>query len=467
MASDGAAGEAAVIATFFAERPGPEPLPHHAKLYRCLAGAAETAEVPFKFRNHVHGVILDRFVPSARGQQDVTVVQLVLNATGTTAEAWDRLRQRLERLLDNDDLRSVLGYSLIYQAATSAGVEPEQVLEACLPAARRPGGMASTSPLAHAVMPGGNHLWLVDVPTAGDGLAAATVYVALSPLEEEDAFVKTVLLARNGASGLLVPDLIAHKGYHQVRGYEEMKGRLEGSTEGLKAATSRMLDERGRQVPAEAQLAALAREHDRLAPLLPDLIDGRISLLKQEHNFDLWQEGFGTNGVLAFHRRFLETGRWELGLAEESARGALEAAGYAVSVAQAQIHWAQETHQERIQQAQAQAQGAERRRQQRAQVLIAVLGIGLAFAQLIDQRVAAELLLQTGWPDPTRKVELGAPESGYSPLLLFLIRFVLTIALAGLSWVILRAALVIRRRRARVGGASPATGTVSQRKDQY
>lgn len=338
--------QASLIATFYSERKAPQPPPHHVKLYRSLARASEDAPVPTDWRDPVHGAILRCFTPRSRDQQDTTVVQLALNAPGPTATAWDGLRDRLAGILDDGDLRGIWGYSLIYEAVVPPGVEPERMLAECRPAARRLGSVVAGRPLANAAVPGGC-LWLLDVPEAGDGLETATVYVALAhDATSEQTLVERTLYGPNAA--LLLPDLIAHKGYHQVRGYEEMKPRLERTMAALQAATSRLLNERGRQVPTVEQLREIAGGYDRLTPVLPQLINARISLVKQTHNFDLWQERFGLNAVLAFHRRFLDSGTKELALAAESARSSLEAAGYAVAVAQVQVDRAQEGRQREL-----------------------------------------------------------------------------------------------------------------------
>jgi len=61
----------------------------------------------------------------------------------------------------------------------------------------------------------GPQLWLMDIPDDEGGSSAATVYAALSPLDKEDDMI-TQLLYGPGAA-LLMPDLIAHKSYFQMR----------------------------------------------------------------------------------------------------------------------------------------------------------------------------------------------------------------------------------------------------------
>jgi hypothetical protein len=43
------------------------------------------------------------------------------------------------------------------------------------------------------------------------------VYLALCPSDKEEEFVRTVILGVDAA--LLMPDLITHKAYHQMRQY--------------------------------------------------------------------------------------------------------------------------------------------------------------------------------------------------------------------------------------------------------
>jgi hypothetical protein len=192
------AGAAALIATFYGPRGQLQAL-----FERLDAGETKS--------------LLRHFEPPVA--PDSSVVQLALNEPGSAAPAWQALRSRLEDKLDEEPtLRQIWGYTLIYQANLDLDLADDAVLTDLLPATRpfQAATTAAPTPVASAEVIGGM-LWLLEVPLQGDGLQAATVHLAIGPSEPENRLVREVLYGPS--VNLLMPDLIAHKGYHQIRQY--------------------------------------------------------------------------------------------------------------------------------------------------------------------------------------------------------------------------------------------------------
>lgn len=195
------ADEAALIATFYGRR-----------------DKMSEATIPDVWHDPENNKFLYRFDPPAA--HDTTIIQLALNIAGSADTAWETARQRLESLLDTTNLpRLWWGYTLTYQAIVAPGVGADFALGKLQPSIRRLHSSESLQPLAQANMSGGK-VWLLDIPTHGGGLEAATVYVALSQPDKEEELVKAIY---GPDAGLLMPDLIAHKSYYQMREYRGEK----------------------------------------------------------------------------------------------------------------------------------------------------------------------------------------------------------------------------------------------------
>ena len=229
---------------------------------------------------------------------DTTVIQLALNCGGDTASAWHNMRRRLENILSSPTFENLSGtpdrspawwgYTLTYQAALPPDVvNLNLVLNELRPSARRLCSSESLYKLAQAEMSGGK-VWLLRVPLRDEGLAAATVYLALCPSDKEVEFVKTVLSGPDAA--LLMPDLIAHKGYHQMRQYRggHQLNDAEERASQLRKATDKLLNTDSGN-PADVSLDELEHAYPRSVNIVSQLTELHISLLRQSHNFDWWR----------------------------------------------------------------------------------------------------------------------------------------------------------------------------------
>jgi hypothetical protein len=398
----GVAGEAALIATFYSRR---DLAPRvHEELYRSASGAAEdSGAIPDDWTDPSGEVFLRRFDPPAT--HDTMVVQLALNAPGDAASAWEVARGRLKNLLDGDNLSSNWwGYTLIYQAELAPGVAADLAMRELQLAVRTLHSSESLQPLAQADVPGGK-VWLLSVPISSDGLAAATVYVALGPAEREEALMKELY---GPGARLLMPDLIAHKGYHQMRQHrgEDIAANLDKNLENLRRVTTQLLQDLAQGVVNSNKLEQLARQYPPLIPIGPYFEELHTSMIRQSYNYDRWLERVGGLPILEFHREQLEAGTKELELLATELNNALETANRVVSLAQVR----QDSEAERGRQVAAEKRESQQRK---IEVWIAALALGLALPELINQDAARALLKLLKLLKPLSQV---IPEESLTPL---------------------------------------------------
>jgi hypothetical protein len=219
----------------------------------------------------------------------------------------------------------------------------------------------------------GGKVWLLDIPTRGDGLAATTVYVALGPPKQEEALVRTIY---GPGAALLMHDLIAHKGYHQIRQYRggDLQPKYTSSLAAFRGATDRLLsDLRWRSVETD-RLKDLADAYKGLISVVAKLEELRISMTRQSHNYEEWRAHFEGNGVIEYHRRHLETARLELELMTSEGRNALGVADTAMSMARVELDRKQMSRQRQI------------------TTLLTVVGVVVSSTAIIDKKVTSAFL---------------------------------------------------------------------------
>jgi len=392
--------EAALIATFYGPRRQLGTL--HTRIYRGFAGNPLDA-VPLDWSNGT--VHLRCFDPVAA--HDTTIIQLVLNTSGTIATAWRNMRHYLEGILDDEVLQGVWGYTLIYQAATPVEGDLDSTFNDTLPGIDKLHAAEDVKSLARADMMGGR-VWLMAIPLYADGgVASMIVYVALSPPDQEATFVREVLYGPSAA--LLMPDLIAHKAYYQMRQYRGLEQTYIQKIADIRESTGVCLSKLERKITVADELDSLARAYNLFLEVVPTFSELRMSLARQLHNYDWWRAQNKQNDVLEFHRNHIETATVEVDLLVTQGRDVLETAGTVVAMAQVQVDKAQAFQ------------------QQQTSTLLAVLAVILAVPAVIDPAVAGALLQCVGWQ---------APANGYNVLLLFGVRVVITLVLALLlaSW---------------------------------
>jgi hypothetical protein len=338
--------------------------------------------------------VLWRFIPEQAG--DTAVVHLALNGDGPASSAWAHCRRRLQSLLSDERLRATIwGYTLVYQAVWD-GPRPDPLpdLSALLPHTRRLGASEAQAPggvLAHSQSTGESDVWLLDVPTrSSEGFAAATVYLALVPDSPEianDEFVSAVLFGPGAA--LLMPDLLAHKGYFLMRQYraEGREGRYKQVVDLLHGASVTILGTSislrpGETAPQPVQvndLTALFDEYVALLRLVPTFKRLRAALTEQVENTTRLAHPIGTGDIVPHHAHNLQTGLVELDLLITQGQDMLDAASKAVDLVQAQ------------------AEKASAHQQQHIAMRLGVLGVALAVPQIVTWEVACGWLVQWGW----------------------------------------------------------------------
>lgn len=405
--------EASLIATFYGRggeaRNGSTEAIHRQLLLKLMdtsTASSDDTDLPDDYVSSDSRALLRRWEPAST--HDAMVVQLALNQAGNLKMAWSKMREDLEKMLSAELLKEMWGYSLIYEAALAPSGNIERAFKALLPDVRRlyqPQPFNEPQPLAHACIHGGE-LWLVEAPLHGDSIAAGTIYIALSTINDEREFVQTVFYGKDAT--LLMPDLIAHKAYFHRRQYhtgglhreyEAMLGRVRDTTDLL-------LQTLQQQRSGAGKTEELSKAYQGLARIMPPLNALHIRQLQQAHNYDYWRGRLNQNEILNYHLTQLQASVEELKLMVAEGRDQMDATRMALELAQTRI------------------ESSRVRGQERSQLLLAVLGSALAVPQLVDRTAAGEIALWIGIP---------MPETGYSLFQLMTVQLTLIIVLALIS----------------------------------
>lgn len=375
--------KAGIIATVYGPRDKIQPLTN--LLGAALGLVIQAFSDQQYLSNPDEGQFLRYFDPPAA--YDTRVVLLALSAPGEASRAWETLHQKLKddvvELLDQfAEKKAIWGYNLIYHAALVEGATlDEQARDQLLRLARRPDLEPSKRAewLAHTNVAGAD-LWLMDIPNKGEGSQAATVYVALSPMERENDMITKILYGPGAA--LLMPDLIAHKSYYQTRQYTGKRSRrYKERVRNLREKMQPLLglpapDSTAQPVGQEKhkQLETLSQAYARLLIVTSFFDELRISLAQQLENYTWWEHELGSGNLAPYHKQQIRTVYREVDLLIEMGQRMQEAARTTIEMVQAKLEQAREQRENEI------------------AALIAILGIALAVSQLVDASVANALL---------------------------------------------------------------------------
>lgn len=342
---------------------------------------------------------------------DTSVVQLTLSEAKDEEASigWQTMYNRLKMLplkdifsnkhedKGNDKEKKgvpvIWGYTLVYEAVLAPGIDAENVLPTLLPWAKHFGESANDPPHRLAgsqIRNGVGHLWLVNRAIECDELNAANVYIALAPhsdkdhrgKDKEDDLIEKILLGKRAI--LLMPDLIAHKGYHQIRQYTH---RLPDQTEyiqqykrllhDLMRTINSILNKSRQEIMSNDDINGFSCLLDSFLPGLIELERLHLSLERQVYNYAQWQtsweQTFEDNEVFDRHRKKLETATEDLELNVIEGKSVLEGAHVANDMIQIRLNKARE------------------QRQQAIGIFLAVLATALSIPQMID-REAVRLL---------------------------------------------------------------------------
>lgn len=322
--------------------------------------------------------------PPALSAQDTTILQLALNRAGVVETAWETMRTQLEAIVPADEvLKQVWGYTLIYQAELTEQVPLLEALVALLPDVQRLHPTQSQSPqvLVKADFAGG-WLWLIDLPQEGDGLQAATVYLALSQPNTENRLVREVLY--NPVAAFLMADLIAHKGYHQIRQYRigNLDEQYRDKMQTLSRHTDLLLHDLTHVSVKASEVDTLASKYGMLVSAVVHLDQLRVSLIRQVFNFAWWGKQAGENEITSFHHQHLQEAAQELELLVAQGQHPLGAARTAVEMIRTRLDKQQEDQQQRI------------------GVLLTIVAVVLSALVLMDKENARAVLELLGIAQP-------------------------------------------------------------------
>ncbi|GAC1634819.1 MAG: hypothetical protein NVS4B9_27630 [Ktedonobacteraceae bacterium] len=369
--------KAALIANFYGKRGQ-----LHTLIDRLVQKLDLLPQSQGSYANEVDKTWLHHIDPPAAS--DATIVQLALNAPEVVEFAWSKMHAQLAAIIPDDTtLEGVWGYTLIYQAELAQGVLPASILNQVLPVAR---GLFLSAPesgqlLAETDLPGG-WIGLAALPLEGDGLKAVTVYVALSQPDLQNRLVREVLY--NPTAALLMADLIAHKGYFQVRQYRlgGLIDQYRRQMDDLRNRAGDVLMNQLQTTAAQEELDALGKEYHALVVAVDHLHTLQIGLARQVDNYRWWYKQGGEGEVIRYHQHFLEVALRELDLLVDEGQRPFETAKMAVDLMGARLDKEQE------------------RKQQRIETLLAAVAAILSVLTLIDKEAVRGLLEALGMPLP-------------------------------------------------------------------
>ena len=181
------------------------------------------------------------------------------------------------------------------------------------------------------------------------------------------------------AASLLMPDLIAHKGYYESRQFRfpDFDSHYGETIEDMQETTDKVLEELGQEIDATDELDDLARDYGLLVEVVATLGQLRLALDRHLRNYELW---CAQDGVVMFdyHRRQLSAAVHELELLIAEGQNALEAAATAVDMMQTQLSKTEED------------------RRQLRDALLAFFALALALPEMIDREATRALLQWLG-----------------------------------------------------------------------
>ncbi len=295
------------------------------------------------------------------GAHDTKIIQLVLDdlagegaQSREAAVAWLDARQRLEnarhegeslreKLTDLDKKEMIWGYTLIYQAVLR---DNNLLAEDLYPEARQL--FSSEVPqriLADANLPGGK-VWLVDLPLPSQEELGGSIYLALANVDGNDALMKG--LVGKGAA-LLLPDLIAHKGYSRKRQYAagDLRKQYKEFVNKLNATAEQTLNSKD-STPTEADLENLSTKTGNLLGMLSFFNGIKVELGQQITNYEQWKGGISEGTLADFQQAYLATSSREVELLIELGRGAFEMTRITVEVIRARLAHVAEEREKRV-----------------------------------------------------------------------------------------------------------------------
>lgn len=383
-----------IIATFYGKRSESGKSGFDTRLIKALCSHFDlTPNGDDDWMDKKQRIFLRQFAPSTT--PDTSIVQLAIGDNGNIKTIFSSIIKELEEGVANYDWNSMWGYSLIFLVQPSGRWNEkvaDKLFQETVSVTKKLYGVTGNTDLVHADYPGGK-LWLVDIPLKGDGKEASNIYTAICPKNDTKDFIVNHLYGP-GAS-LLMPDLIAHKSYYEIRQYrmDEQKATFDSTIETMVNTSGAVLTSlTSRRVQIHTKELA-----DSYAPLIAAnayLNRLRISIERQLINFNQWFEYSPQNSIFAFHRNYIEVAGLELDLMIKEADEALKSCQTTVGMIQTEIEKNRDN------------------RQRRFENLLAIFGAILALGQIFNRDLTAELM----------PYFIPVPQNGYSILAIELVK---------------------------------------------
>lgn len=442
--------KATLYATFYADSEQKDKID---KVVACLSSDLnpfDTKQVDCKgWKNQDESRFLYYF--PALAAHDTTIIQMILNDDMPVTTAWADMYDKLKNLLYHPELKELIGFSghemlekltwghtLTYQACLKQenAIDLTQISRNGLKElflSIRPLRLPQNPPkqaLAHSKI-SKSYLWLIDIPTQGDGFDAGMVYLTLSPSEKEVDYIKNNVLVGPVATWLM-PDLIAHKSYHEIRQYqlddirsnykEQLKYMRQSAGQILQKVNPKAL---GLTRQFRPEMKQLPKEYGAVVGTrLPAFNDLHVSLERQLHNYQQWWEKkqdrgstgplhlilseIGSDDILEYHQAQIETAMFELRAMADEGETAIKAVQAAVDAVRTETELKREEQQEMF------------------NMLLTAVGLGLGTTQIVDKK-GAEVLLELGFVQNILHT-MGITAIPTEPLHQFITQIVVTIA---------------------------------------
>jgi hypothetical protein len=310
-------------------------------------------------------IMLKQFHPAPSSAADTFVIQVALEDEGRAEDVWPKLRERVRNVVQDGEEWSegVLGYSLFYYAKVDDVVDEAKkrkdtlTNEICRIEAAE--GQEIACIVEDQLADGELSLWTT--PIWEGGKAAAMIYIGFGSYPPfKNNLMRDFIFGRSAR--LLMPDLIAHKYYHQVRkidkeGEKEAKpGKTWRKTyndnvEVLRKAVQTMLRHHpgGHQAQAvfdEHDLNPVIRHYEELFAQLVRLDAYLVSLSQQCENHRFWKNDVGGK-IVAYQQGQMDIAVKDLELLTSKAKYVLNTAQITVDIARNQVEKQREA-QERL-----------------------------------------------------------------------------------------------------------------------
>jgi len=201
----------------------------------------------------------------------------------------------------------------------------------------------------------------------------AMIYVNYSPKEEQENFVKKVLVGRSAK--IIIYDLTLHKAYYQRFQYETERKNLEKIADSLKKAAEYVIScTHENRKDVQNKIEHISEVATRIQIIAYMLYKFQDSIKQQQFNFRKFSSYYQLEGITSHHKKELEEMLFDLKLL-------IERCDRLCSTTSAATGLASNRH----------LKFEEKENQQRDK-LLATLGVAMAIPQLVDSSAALSII---------------------------------------------------------------------------